>query len=265
MKSVNNKNKNENIYYVYAYLDPRKIGNYVYGKFNFEYEPFYVGYGYYRRYLGHLYKSNWKQCKNKLKVNKIKKIIKETGQNPIIIKYNDKLKQTEAIILENEMIKIIGRINLKTGPLTNMTDGGEGMVNRVISDKERKERSERMKGSKNPNYGGMREETKIKMRLNHADFKGQKNPNFGNGEKVKGSKNGMFAKKHTNDSKIKMSQNKSRYFYEVVMSDGKIFSNISPFEIKIKLNLEKFNPDFNGKNNCKYKGNIIKRFIKEEK
>lgn len=32
-------------YYVYCYLDPRKEGVYVFGEYQFDYEPIYVGKG----------------------------------------------------------------------------------------------------------------------------------------------------------------------------------------------------------------------------
>ena len=75
----------ENIYYVYIFLDPRKSGKFVYSNidFSFLFEPFYVGKGQRTRWCSHF--SEIKTKKISHKINKIKKIIKETGR-PFTIK-----------------------------------------------------------------------------------------------------------------------------------------------------------------------------------
>jgi len=119
-------NKNKNIFYVYAYLDPRKPGTYVYGDYSFEYEPFYIGKGGTKRQIKrHLFESK-ERTKNTLKYNKIQKIIRETSQNPIILKIRDNIVEQEAFDIEASLIKKIGRIDLQTGPLTNHWDGHFG-------------------------------------------------------------------------------------------------------------------------------------------
>jgi hypothetical protein len=56
-----------NNFYTYIYLDPRKPGNFKYGKYEFNYEPFYVGKGYNERCYIHL------KCKDDyFKTRKIK-------------------------------------------------------------------------------------------------------------------------------------------------------------------------------------------------
>ncbi len=68
--------ENTNKFYVYIYLDPRKKGNFIYGEYEFNYEPFYVGKGSNNRCYNHLLKSNLNNKDNLFKSNKIKKIIK---------------------------------------------------------------------------------------------------------------------------------------------------------------------------------------------
>ena len=116
--------KNEEIrFYVYAYLDPRKPGKYVYGEYSFDYEPFYIGKGGTKRQIKrHLFETR-DRTKNTMKYNKIQKIIKETGNNPILIKVKNNLKENEAFAIEDILIQLIGRIDLKNGSLTNLTNG----------------------------------------------------------------------------------------------------------------------------------------------
>jgi hypothetical protein len=125
-------------FYVYAYLDPRKPGKYQYDGLDvcFLYEPFYVGKGQGRRHKDHLMHatSNYPYSRNNLKINKIKKIINETSTEPIILKLHENISNTESNKLEMNAIRVIGRIDIKTGPLTNLTNGGEGTIGIVYSE-----------------------------------------------------------------------------------------------------------------------------------
>jgi len=118
-------NEKSDKYYVYVYLDPRKHGNFVYDKYKFDYEPFYVGKGKGYRMNKHLSEVKSGSYKKDHKSNKIKKIL-ETGLSPIILKIKKNLFENEASEIEKRMIKLIGRSNMKLGPLTNITDGGDG-------------------------------------------------------------------------------------------------------------------------------------------
>jgi hypothetical protein len=141
----------ESNYYVYIYLDIRKPNKFTYNNIQLDYEPFYIGKGKGKRFSVHLREAfNWEKItsKNALKINKIKAIKNASGKNPEIIKIENLNKQ-EALNLEIELIKFFGRIDNKTGILTNMTEGGES--------------GNPMKGKKH------REDTKIKMSQSGKD------------------------------------------------------------------------------------------------
>lgn len=108
-------------FYVYSILDPRKPGNYKYDNIDFSYEPIYIGKGRRNRLYEHLHSNSLK--KNSFKNNKIKNILKENFK-PIIIKLKENLTEQDAFSLEKEYISKIKRY--PEGPLTNLTDGGEG-------------------------------------------------------------------------------------------------------------------------------------------
>jgi len=168
-----------NIFYIYVYLDPRKPGIYKYDSYKFDYEPFYVGKGKNER---------WKDISHRSKyfkriINKIKK----SGSEPIIIKLEENLNEEKSFISELKLIEIIGRKDLKRGPLLNFTNGGEGSNGYIHSEEWKTERSKRMTGKNNPiykKYGDKNpffgkhhsEYTKNQMSKNHAYFKGENNP-----------------------------------------------------------------------------------------
>lgn len=130
------------IYYTYVYLDPRKPGVYKYElsdneDITFNYEPFYIGKGKKNRDRYHLYLRTSSKTHNKYLTFKIKKIIKDTGKNPIIQRCLNNVLEKEALNLEVKLIKHIGRKDLKTGSLCNHSDGGESNSNKIITDKAR--------------------------------------------------------------------------------------------------------------------------------
>jgi hypothetical protein len=102
-------------FYVYIYLDPRN------------YEPFYVGKGYGNRAYRHLVDDG-----DTLKVRKIKKL-KRAGYTPVIKFPFKGLSEQDAFDFEKALIFVIGRRDLKLGPLCNMTDGGDGPAGNVQS------------------------------------------------------------------------------------------------------------------------------------
>lgn len=117
-----------NQFYSYIYLDPRKPGNYEYNGCRFPFEPFYVGKG-----CGDRYKPRTKICNNvnRYLINKIKKI---RIDNVIIEFSNIKISNEKACDFEKALISMIGRLDLKKGPLLNCTDGGEGSPGTIRSE-----------------------------------------------------------------------------------------------------------------------------------
>lgn len=117
----------ENRYYVYIYLDQRKPGMWSYEDKTFEFQPFYVGKGTGKREGLHTTPSMLKRKSFKNSI--IKSIIKEKNELPVHYRVYENITQEIAIDLEIKMIKHFGRLDLKTGILSNCTDGGDGANN----------------------------------------------------------------------------------------------------------------------------------------
>jgi len=134
-----------NKYFVYIYLDPRYKGNFIYKDVHLEYEPFYVGIGKTKnRHLSHLYEAYKLNCKCH-KCKKIRKIKNKIKKDPIIIKLFENITKSEALRLEVSIIKDVGRYDLKTGPLTNKTSGGDGVVGNKLTKEQKIKQSIRIK------------------------------------------------------------------------------------------------------------------------
>jgi hypothetical protein len=192
----------ENKYYIYAFLDSSKKGEFIYDDIVFEYEPFYIGKG-----CGDRIKSSLFDRESPFKVKKVKSL-KNNGIDIISIKLYENLENVESLKLEIETIKKIGRRNLKLGPLTNLTDGGDGRLSSPHSYETKQKISETKKSQ------GLSikhsDETKEYLRFINI---GESNPMFGKKHtdkikesqsiRVSGKKHPMFGKKH-NDETIKI-------------------------------------------------------------
>jgi group I intron endonuclease len=173
------------------FLDNTKPGKFVYEDLEFEFEPFYIGKGSNNRINDSFKEGNYYNHKT-YKSNKINFILKNGGD---VIKYKiyDHLTNEESCELEIETIRKIGRKDLNFGPLTNLTDGGDGWSNSIHT-KETKEYLRQINiGENNPMYGKTHTE---KVREEHS-------------LRVSGMNHPMFGKKHDPDTiqKIKDKRN----------------------------------------------------------
>jgi len=195
-----------NIFYVYIYLDPRKNGGFKYGDYEFEYEPFYVGKGYGGRDKVHIKESyrrdDIKRGISSFKCNKIRKIYKEIEKEPIILKIKENITDEFALELEKKAIKIIGRINLGNGPLTNLTDGGEGFSGYIATEETKRKNSEIKKGEKNPMWGKKRDDLKNNPIFKSKEWREKMS------KLTSGKNNPMYGKKreHTKETRKKQSE-----------------------------------------------------------
>lgn len=134
-------------------------------------EIFYVGYSLKKWTTDKLgnkkpsYRMNHKKGRNDI----WNKIVNKTDYD--IILYRDNLSKKDALKLETKLIKQYGRINLGTGTLANLTNGGENNEGRVgyykgkkFTKKHKENLSKSQKGEKNSFYGKKHtEETKQKI------------------------------------------------------------------------------------------------------
>ena len=167
-------------------------------------EVFYIGMGENksRAYTEYKRSAAWKNITNKTKYK-------------VEIILND-LSWEDACEKEKEYIKFYGRRDLGLGPLVNMTDGGEGGLGKIISEKHKTAVSRAQKGRKRTDESINKFKQKMNGRVLSEQHKKsiqgsllgiKRDDNFK--EKVRFARqmnNGMKNKKHSEEVKKKMSE-----------------------------------------------------------
>ncbi|BAU39993.1 group I intron endonuclease [Ralstonia phage RSP15] len=112
-------------------------------------EPYYIGKGKGKRAWEHIqgHMLNTSQHNR----NKAAKAKREGVEILVEFLWTD-LSDEEAQRREVWAIKMWGRKDLKEGPLTNMTDGGDGMSGRIMSEETKKKIGDANRGNKRPDF-----------------------------------------------------------------------------------------------------------------
>ena len=126
-----------------------------------------------------------------------KRIIHKTDYE-IKLLFTD-VSNKEAIEIEKYLIKYYGRINLKTGTLSNMTDGGEGCVGQVFTQEHRNKISNFRKGKL------LSDETKLKISIATKGKIESTETLLKKSNRMKGNTI-WLGKKHTEETRLKMSK-----------------------------------------------------------
>lgn len=165
-------------------------------------EPFYIGIG---------SDMTFKRAKEKSRRSQLwNKIIAKTDYEVEILV--DDITFDYAKLKEIEFIKLYGRIDLGNGTLANLTDGGDGLINRIFTPEHRrklslsqigKEKSQEIKDKLRKYRIGIPNSSETRSKISKANKgrvntpelmellrnrKGEKNPVFG----IKGSNNKNF-------------------------------------------------------------------------
>lgn len=108
-------------------MDPRKEGPFTFGRWKFSHEPFYVGKGHGLRYQHHFVSSTRKARRGfNYQKRSLLQAIDASGMQPIVVLKKVGLTEATAFDYEIALINAIGRLDIGEGPLTNLTDGGDG-------------------------------------------------------------------------------------------------------------------------------------------
>ena len=160
---------NQRIFFNYIIVDPTKPGNFQYEGLPFAllYEPLYVGKGLDGRWKKHFQAIYWKRQPNPHLQRKLAILTEQVSANSIIVSWQVS-NEEDAFETEVQLIAEIGRLVNNTGPLLNITEGGEGAQGVKHSKASRKAMSDahaKMIGDLNPFFGKRHnEKSRLKMK-----------------------------------------------------------------------------------------------------
>ncbi len=130
--------------------------------------------------------------------------IKPPKDKSRIIFLKQNLTEEEAFKHEIYMIAVFGRIDLGTGILHNMTNGGEGGSGRVISEETRRKLSDANRGKNHPNYGKTTSlETKAKMSASKKNMSDETRAKYSAANT--GENHPFYGKTHSPETRAKYS------------------------------------------------------------
>lgn len=163
-------------------------------------KPFYVGKGHGDRPYTHITEAKSDTLKgNQHKLNTIRQILRsdeEVDIRTVFESFNEKKTISEEI----RLIELYGRVDLKTGPLTNLTRGGDGVVGHSHTDKAKKKISEALKK---------------RSRASRESA----------AEKMRGHPGWMTGKIHTDSTKEKMSEAQKQRYSNLSDDERKLMSD----------------------------------------
>lgn len=236
---------------LYVLYDVRYLGPFKFKDLYFEMKPRYIGISDDPefRYKDHIVDIFEKQVQT-VKGRFFRKMFEDTGLKPILKIIKTNLLWEDAQKLEIEYISKIGRINLGTGCLTNMTAGGDGSRGLICQESTKKLHSEIGKnkwknpiyrekmcelvaGENNPRYGKKKsiEELKLISKNRRGMFLGDDNPS--KREDVRKSiSESLKGNKKPEEYGVSISESRMFDFkYIVQHEDGRVFEieNIHDF------------------------------------
>jgi hypothetical protein len=188
-------------HYVYVYFDPiincddiMKLGIFK--------QPIYIGKGKDGRFDHH-----WNQIRshrkltNPLFTSRLE-LIRDSGNEPIILKISENLTDGEAKILEKKLISEIGRKIHNKGPLLNISEGGDGGITWVGENPKKGKSLETL-------YGYVESERLKKILSESAKSRtGDKNPMFGK----TGENSPLYGFKSDESTRNKISTSLKKFF-----------------------------------------------------
>lgn len=134
-----------------------------------------------------------------------------------IVFLEEGLTEAEAFALEKYAIALYGRIDKGEGILWNMTDGGEGCSGVIMSQETKDKIAKSLTGRKRPRS------VIEKMMQTRAGFRHSEETK----RKMSQTRTGVKKRPHTPETKLKISQSKAKYEYEITDPDGNIYTTRS--------------------------------------